>query len=201
MPVKIRTLIIAIALLFQLTLISTAQDESGNDFRKTKWGMSVAQVKASESNLPTNEGPSPPFNLLIAYNGAIADMPVIYGFFFIDNKLVQGSYLFTQEHMNKNLYIKDYNEVKNILTRKYGEPHFDQTNWESNFYERVEENYGTAVSLGHLNYGAGWNTPTTRIMISLMGDNGKIHLNVIYYDKDAVSLIESKYNSEKEKDF
>jgi len=174
MQFKAITLIIAIALLSQFTLISTAQDESGYDFRETKWGMSEAEVKASEKIKPTEEGVYAPYDYIIIYDGTIANLNAWIGYQFIDKKLIGGGYVFTESFIDKNQYIDNFLKIKDIMTRKYGTPSEDKVVWSNDLFKDNPQDYGTAVSIGHLTYQSKWQTPTTEIIIGLKGENFKV---------------------------
>lgn len=196
MQFKAKTLVITIALLTQFTLIASAQDESGFNFRKTRWGMTQAQVKASEKGKPTVDNETE-----LDYLDTVDNLEANVGYIFVDDKLVNAGYLILEKHTNDNMYITDYNGIKEILTRKYGSPIKDQVGWKNNLYRDDPEQYGFAVSVGHLVMNSEWDTPDTHIQLTLHGDNFKVSLIVIYSSKKLKSLMESKEASDEEKDF
>ena len=51
---------------------------STHDFRKTRWGMSPAQVKLTENSVPVGEGAVPPYDLVFTYNGKLFPADVHY---------------------------------------------------------------------------------------------------------------------------
>jgi|GEM_PF-2543918 len=102
-------------------------------------------------------------------------------FSFNQDKINLMGYVFDEKHTSKNLYIEDYSKLKNILIQKYGDPDEDKTNWRNSLYKNDYEDYGMAVSIGHLEYYTKWKLPDTDIILKLYGDNYDINLIVGYY--------------------
>lgn len=192
---------IAIALLCLLTCAAEAQDQDGYDFRKTKWGMTPAQVKASENTSPIAEGPASQCDLIIIYSGNVANLQTLYSYHFINNKLVSTFYNFRESYVNDNKYLEDYLKIKEILTRKYGSPSKDNTVWSNDLYKDDPQNYGTAVSVGHLALQSDWQTPGTDIRLTLKGENFQAGMGIIYIDRKSKALMESYKNKSEEEDF
>ena len=155
-------------------------EEIKYDFRKTNWGMSKEQVKATEDKKPDFEA-----DTTLGYDVTISgkDFACIYSF--LEDKLYNSGYFFTGKHTNKNLYIDDYEELKETLTKKYGKPKMDIPGlWKNDLYKDDKGHWGMAISVGHLAYGNSWETPNTKISLMLSGDNCKIKLVLSYYSKE-----------------
>lgn len=88
------------------------------------------------------------------------------------------------EHTNKDLYIEDYEGLKEILTKKYGKPVLDKVTWKNDLFKSAKQDWGTAISIGHLEYFSSWETSTTFINLGLDGDNYKIRLVLGYYSRE-----------------
>ncbi|GAI82346.1 unnamed protein product [marine sediment metagenome] len=99
---------------------------------------------------------------------------------FLQDKLYNTGYVFTGEHSNKNDYIRDYKNLKGILTKKYGKPKSDRTTWDNDLFKNDRSQWGLAVSIGHLSYGTMWETSNTYITLILNGDNYEITLLAAY---------------------
>ena len=110
-----------------------------------------------------------------------------------------------------NIQFADYDEYvqielqydlssKNHVTtqHKYGEPEIDEINWKNTLFRDDPEDWGTAVSIGHLDYLTKWEIEKTTIGISLGGDNYKIILGIGYYSKEFSGLQEEKDEAELE---
>ena len=109
-----RFLIAFLFLLFLIVFLSEFTIAEDFTFRKTKWGMSKEQVKASESiNLGREDADS------LAYETSIIGKSVILLYYFVDNQLFKAIYWLDEKHINSNLYLKDYDQFKNLLIKKF----------------------------------------------------------------------------------
>ena len=140
-------------------------------FRKSEWGASKAQVKNDENLKLLQEDDN-----ILAYQSTVLGLDALIGYIFTDNKLTRGKYIFQEKHSNKSDFISDYESLKRILTKKYGEPNEDKTIWKNDLYKDDYEDWGTAISIGHLLYYATWETEKSEITLMLSGENYKIDL-------------------------
>ena len=164
-------------------------------FRKTSWGMSFEQVKASESVKLIKPGGK---NAL-AGETTVVGKDVFLSYVFIDNQLVRAGYMLLESHINKNDYITDYKDFKRILTKKYGRPKTDEIVWKNTLFKDSYSDWGTAISAGHLVYRSTWETPYTEIVLGLTGNNFKIGCLITYTGKNFAKLIE-KFKDQKRLD-
>jgi hypothetical protein len=125
-------LLIILCILAVSTLILFAE-EAKYDFRKTNWGMSKEQVKATEDKKPDFED-----NTMLSYEVTISEKDFECAYLFLEDKLYGSGYLFFGEHTNKNLYIDDYEELKEILTKEYGKPKIDKVTWKNDLFKNLE---------------------------------------------------------------
>jgi len=154
--------------------------------------MSKEQVKATEDKKPGIED-----DASLAYKVTINGKEFACAYSFLENKLYAGGYIFIGEHTNENLYIEDYKDIKETLTKKYGKPKTDIPGlWKNDLYKDDKSQWGFAISLGHLVYGTSWETSTTRIVFSLWGDNYNIKLALYYTSKELEEWV-NKINEEK----
>ena len=159
--------------------------------RKTNWGMSIEQVKSSES-LPLREETEK--SLFYRTNILNKNMTLVYGF--VDNKLTSVSYLSAVSHSNKTDFITDYEEFKTVLTKKYGKTIQDRTIWKNDLYKSDYSHWGMAISIGHLIYLTKWETTNTTIANMLTGDNYKITHVILYNSKKLKGLGEKAKEKE-----
>lgn len=170
---------------FSLYTVKIASAEAGKtNFRKTTWGMSKSQVKATESEKPKFEN-----DWRLGYLGVVLGMDTRIIYDFANNKLAEGQYLFSEKHTNKNDNIKDYERLKKALIKKYGKPVEDNIHWANELYKSDLEQWGFAVSLGHLVYLTKWEPKETEIGMMLMSDNYKIKIVIRYFSKDLRGLM------------
>lgn len=167
-------LILAVLL---ISVLSFAQEKY--DFRKTRWGMSKEEVKLSEGRKPDYDNGE-----TIAYAGEkIANLRVNVYYSFVNDKLYRGGYGLAEKYIFKNKYIDDYKKLKELLVKKYGQPLIDRQIWHDDLYKDDPIEWGLAISIGHLEYLAGWERDNTNIRLVLEGENYKINLFVVYESK------------------
>jgi hypothetical protein len=160
------------------------------DFRKTTWGQTKKEVEQTETLIPIHSD-----DKVIMYKETLLGFPTIVGYVFNQNRLVRGAYSFSQSHTNKNDYISDFEKIKFTLSKKYGFPQSDIKNWKNSLYKNDPEQFGLAISIGHLEYVSKWETERTLIFLVLKGDNYKITFQLFYDSKN----IEIKEQDESDK--
>jgi hypothetical protein len=157
-----------------LVLVSIA-GLSQADFRNSNWGDSPEKVRQSEtSELKAQSDEA------MVYSAKLAGFVTALGYVFAGDKLVRGNYVIREKHSNQNEYISDYEELKGLLTKKYGNPIEEEMFFFNELYKGDSDNYGLAVSIGHLAYYAKWKGSKTDIGILLDGDNYKISCMIEY---------------------
>lgn len=185
---KVKKIIISGLFIIIFSGICSADDFT---FRKTKWGMTPAEVKASEplKIAEENEG-------IIGYKTSVIGKDVFVVYFFIDNQLTRARYILAETHSNRNDFITDYEDFKKILIKKYGVPAKDESFWKNDLYKDDYSDWGTAISIGHLIYFSTWSTNVTEISDMLMGENYDISCIVEYSSKN-LKEIEKKAQEKK----
>lgn len=163
---------------------TTAEEEEPEPyeptFRNAVWGMTKAEVLKSEDLTVLYNDPD-----IISYEPTkISSLEALTTYYFKDGAFYRGAYLFQDIHTNDNLYIEDYEKVKNALTEKYGEPFADRAIWSDSHYKNDKENWGLALSMGDVWFAAQWETEDTDILLYLKGDNFQISHILSYTDKD-----------------
>ena len=160
------------------------------DIRKVNFGDSLEKVRVSESLKIFAEGDSDN-GYMLAYIGKVAglDTYIVYSFF--ENQLINCMYAFDEKHLgNDNCHITDYEKVKKILIKKYGEPksiNSKEHYWSDTLFKDDYESWGLAVSIGHLTIGnefesIGRSGNNIKIRHKLMGSNYKVNHAIVYYD-------------------
>lgn len=108
--------------------------------------------------------------------GLNADFTVVF-----ENKTISSiGYMLREKHTNDNLYIEDYNIIIDGLTEKYGPPDAKNTNWLNSLYKDKEEEYGFAISAGHLTMTSAWEKDDVNIVATIYGDNFSIDTVILY---------------------
>jgi hypothetical protein len=147
-------------------------------FRKARWAMSpddIAKIEGSDFQETVDGGMVTYF-----YKRNVVGLDSTVAYRFVDDVLVSGAILVEEAHSNKNDYIDDYFELRGLLATKYGPPASDGTEWRHDLFRDDPQEYGTAVSVGHLEYSAIWSTPISKIVIVLSGENYDVNLIVRY---------------------
>lgn len=185
-----KAMLLLLLVLCVSSLMASAED---HDFRNVNWGMSEEEVKANETAtwvMKIKEG-------VIAYKTKIAGFDAALYYEFVNDQLVNACYMFDIQHTNENDYIDDYEKLKTLLTKKYGSPiSNDDMIWKDTLYQNKQDEYGFAVSIGHLVYLTKWETEDTLIDLHLSGDNYKIYLFISYTSKNLKYLLEKKQEEE-----
>ena len=159
-------------LLYHTSCFSDDQGTISFDFRKTRWGMTKNEVKASESEsarIQTEKKINESYTGLVAdevivYNEKVAEMDVQMSFFFLNGSLVGSEYSFRKEYEKKNSYIDIYYKLRNILARKYGAPVSEDETWKDERFQKPPE---FPSDPNHLSYKSMWETEKTEISLSL----------------------------------
>lgn len=175
---KVKVLALGLAcLLFTLIIYSQSLEEKSH-FRNTYWGMSKEQVIEIEG-IPKRDEIVEGLNTIV-YDSKINEKRCAIIFFFAENKLVSSKYHFLHKHVNRNLYIFDYDSLKKNLIKKYGESKEHKVIWLNNLYKNKPNDIGRAFSYGHVRLFTKWETQETNIFLGMMGDNYKIKLIIEY---------------------
>ena len=168
MKKNISLLLITLLILVISNLVLFAE-KAKYDFRKTNWGMSKEQVKATEDKKPDifEDGNT------LGYKVIINEKDFVLIYYFLEDKLYSSAYALSWEYVVKDIYFKSYEGIKEILIEKYGKPKIDIPGLqEDDLYK------------GNYIYWTLWETPTTEICLMLSDDNNNIKLNLSYNSKE-----------------
>jgi len=168
------------------------------DFRQASWGMTKAQVLASETKPPVEVRDSNG-EVIVRFDSiklAGLDARVIY--IFAKDKLVRAKYLLGAEHADPNDFIADYQAIEPVLRDRYGEPTGQKAVWEDDSLQDERKAYleqdralpenilpsdrfaGLAISLGHLKLYAECADGRTKVLHALTGTDGHITHQIEY---------------------
>ena len=155
-----------------LTFLQTVQ---------THWGQSPEAVRDAVTGDIVRDAHG-----TLIYTRALAEHGVLEGYEFHEGSLVRGNYRCLQRPINGlNEFIGYYSAVKHALTSSYGAPVQEKTVWENDLYHSLPDYWGVAVMIGHLRYGARWETADGMISIELTG-NRYSRLVIDYRGKDFI---------------
>lgn len=176
---KIFTLFFLFAIFFQAVAVHAEE----YNFRKTRWGMSQEQIMDSEEsdNYLRNQKS-------LLYTVQVLEKAMLAEYYFVENKLVRAGYTLAESHIVDTKYVGDYGEIKEVLNRKYGDPKEDRVVWKNDYFKSNPQQWGTAVSVGHLSFFSVWETDSTIIAASLTGGDFKFSCKVVYQSKELMHL-------------
>jgi hypothetical protein len=143
----------------------------------------VVRIEGSPDQQDNSDGLS-----IIQYAKRISDLDCMIGYVFADNKLAKAKYRFISRYTDKSQYIQDYKRIRDILINKYGEAEEERTIWQDRMYAEDRPNWGTALSLGHLELSSVWEDSDTEIRLRLHGGEGRVSLVVLYSGLGYVDL-------------
>jgi hypothetical protein len=155
-------------------------------FRQTNWGMHTNDVLAAEAKKPTRQNTT-----LLEYKTTVAEKKVILSYILAKDRLVGAKYRLAENHIIDRKYVRDYDDFKAILSRKYGPPKEEKDTWKNgDFFRNDPDQWGMAVSTGKLTRRASWQTDDTDIVLDLKGGDFKIHCEVAYWSRKLKHLVQ-----------
>jgi len=159
------------------------------DFRKTRWGMTVEEVKSSEANTPSEEK-----NNIVVYKEDYLGMPSTMGYAFIDDKLVKAGYLIRESYEDPDDYINSYEKIKGALIDDFGPPSLDEVKWLDEETDQADPS-GKAVCEGRVIYSSEWITRDSFVTLHLEGAQNKCRQGVIFESKENYMMEQEKVES------
>ena len=164
---NIPVIIVSVVIFTMLSVTSAACDEI--DFRNSRWGMSKAEVKAAETGELIRE-----FDESLIYQDTLDGETVAVHYYFLDNSLFLGVYVFDAQYKDLNDYIDAYNRIVSVINDRHGEPTTSEIVWENETYKNDPSKYGKAVAKADSTFFSRWETDSTDILLRLAGDNFEI---------------------------
>lgn len=144
------------------------------DFRQGYWGDSMNDVKIKE-------GKPDEFDMegIYSFTTHVAGLECLAGYRFTDGKLTSGKYVFLNLHADN--CVRNYEQLVELLTTKYGEPISNDKKSTALDFERSVLDDGELVESGKMRFDASWTTPSTSVAIYLYGERYQIQLGIEYY--------------------
>lgn len=184
------------AILFTTIFLATTSVYAQRHIRNADWGWAKDSVKKYET-LKLIDQPKEG----LRYFGILDDKRFKILYQFIENKFVAAYYSYVDMHINSNIYITSYNQLKDILIKKYGTPLTDEKIWKHDRYKNEEENWGRSCRAGHVVFKSTWENKDTHVELTCIGDDYDILLDIVYRSKQYASLTKKSATDQNEKDF
>ena len=156
----------------------------GETFYKVRVGEFKSYKEAQSFSDKLKKIAFPLRNDLVIYEDYIWGFDCEIQYCFLEGKLFQSSYLFDKSILHEDPRIEDYEELKELLIKKYGNPTIDGEEWKDDLSKRNELDRETAINKGHLVYNVGWETSTTKIFMTLYSYKNKTYLQITYSSKE-----------------
>jgi hypothetical protein len=175
------------------------------DFRHVTWGMSQAQVVATETAKPAEVRQSGS-ETVVKYEPVSAELTGRLIYIFVNDQLVRAKYISNAEHAEHNDFIADFHAVEPLLAEKYGKPATERAVWDNDEgqLERLpyldqdralasnilpsDQNSGLSVSLGYLRLYTQRLTPRTQIVHALTGGDSHVVHQIEYRSVELEAL-------------
>lgn len=162
-----------------ITTETLIEQRSDADFRNAKWGENMETVKEYELDA-TLSGDKNQLSGEVNVGGYNSYV----GFFFDNNKLYEGIYAFPLDYSNAGQYIPVYDDLKSMLTQKYGEPYEDEIIPLANQSQIDYAGPSRSLEYGYVVYRSQWETDTTNILLGMSAENYEVKLLILYTDKN-----------------
>jgi len=175
-----------------LFVVGSLSGQSQFDFQRAKWGQSRGDVLAEISTSPDKSG-----KLFVTFlNGFISGFDCDINYYFAEDKLAMGEYLFRKKHSNSNDYVSDYKYLKSLLEKKYSNTFVETIDWKNTTFKDDPTSIGLAISMGHLEMKAVLETGSTRIVLLLSGENLDVQVSLQYQSLSLRDKLKSEFERE-----
>ena len=157
---------------FIITVVHAEKPDT--DFRKASWGDSMADCKRKEGK--ANESTTPG---IYVFKTSLAGNSCLAAYRFTNDKLTSGKYVFLE--LNEDNCMNVFNQIKTLLTKKYGEPKDVQEENTASDWAKKSYSQGQLVRQGELRFDVFWDTPYTRVYLILYGERYDVEMCIEYY--------------------
>lgn len=157
------------------------KDAKDYDFRGTKWGMSMAEVRKAEPYPPRAETDDS-----LTFKGKYKNIVTLINYKFKDDKLFRAGIIYSAKFDSPSLYVDNYERIKKDITAAYGKPVLDgekQTNPEAVI---APDKKAEAVCNGDLMYASQWNLPRSMVILTVRGNGHDCLVTLNYIDMKAL---------------
>ncbi len=119
---------------------------------------------------------------ILQYRRNIVNKRCLVEYVFAENRLVSTRFYLLERYVDRNLYIREYNQIKNFLNDKIGVPRADRTVWQDDSVEFERSLWGQALVDGNLEFSAEWVFRDTSLHLILAGTKSQVVFGAEIYD-------------------
>jgi len=171
---RITSLLIICAIVAQC-LACTVFADSTHSFKQSNWGDSIDDVKAVEGT-PIDTGVVDANGAdYLLYNASVAGKNAYLAYYFGKDGLFAARYILNETYSDMSKYIEDYEAVRKALTKKYGNPSYDDEIWtDTTKKSTYSDDKPTALELGYISYYTTFEIKETTVQMSMDCDNAEV---------------------------
>jgi len=143
-----------------------------------EWGMKsgdLARLLGNPSRVRSQEGTK-----IFCYQRRVMGRGCRIEHVFRRDHLIKTRYIFLDEYPQQTRYIEEYLRLNAEFSQRYGEPEEEKKLWHDPVLKNNPQEWGQAISLGHLSYQTRWQLSSTEIVLSLAGSKSQIMLELLY---------------------
>jgi hypothetical protein len=173
-------------------VVSASRSADQPDFRNATWGMTRAQVLATEAATPVEIRESSGEWIVRYESIELSKLRCRVVYIFAGDKLVRAKYVFDADHSDPNDFIRDFQTLEPLLKDKYGKPVNERAFWQDDSFQDEPKSYleqdrasstdilpsdkfaGLSISAGHLKLYTQWRGVRTKVSHGLTGANSRI---------------------------
>jgi hypothetical protein len=139
------------------------------------WGASPEEIRERRA-----ADPEIAMSGRLIYHADFAGLPATLVYRFGDAGLDELVAVNRAGHADRNRYLEDFERVATMLRARYGAPELAERQWHNRLFADEPERLGDAISAGHLDYISRWETPRTRVLMTLRGERYQVLHEIIF---------------------
>lgn len=147
-------------------------DLSAASLPDIQWGQTEMGILRAEGR-PLDQERSGDMAFL-RYHRDVLGKRCLVTYVLVGGKLASMRLCLLERYANKDRYIADYNQIRDFLNAKVGEPRYDNVVWRDRAYAERGADLGSAVTSGSLSLSSEWTFQRTGLRLSLTGENSEV---------------------------
>jgi hypothetical protein len=158
-------------------------DLSASIIPDIQWGQTEAGIMRAEGR-PLSQDLSGDMEFL-RYHRELLGKKCLITYVLVARKLASVRVHLLERYANKDRYVADYNQLREFLNAKIGEPRYNNVVWKDRAYAERGESLGTALTSGTLSLSSEWAYRGTGLRLSLTGENSEVQFTAEINDLKA----------------